>query len=167
MSYSPKTIERVRSKVNKQPGQGPKGDCHEWTGAVEREDVGRGYGKAVIGGKNKKAHRVVFEIETGQSIVGKIIKHSCNNKKCCNVDHLSASTHKDNMKDAASDGLLRKTERVSDELRREIIDAYKTEKRISELSRRFKRDRATISKLLDKAGVRIRPSTTSNEHRAM
>jgi len=32
---------------------------------------------------------------------GKVVRHLCNNRRCCNPDHLDIGTHQDNMDDKA------------------------------------------------------------------
>jgi HNH endonuclease len=48
----------------------------------------RGYGLVKIGGKKRKAHRVVWELYNGPIPVGKEPHHECENKRCVNPGHL-------------------------------------------------------------------------------
>ncbi len=65
------------------------GHCWEWTGALG----GRGgYPQITI---DYTAYRVTRIICSNTEVV----RHICDNTKCCNPSHLIAGTHKDNMKD--------------------------------------------------------------------
>ena len=70
--------------------------CLEWIGARNH----RGYGYIKIKGKMKSVHRFVMETNIGR-ILGKneIVRHSCDNPPCCNLEHLSIGTAQDNMND--------------------------------------------------------------------
>lgn len=46
---------------------------------------------------------MAYEMSTGKVILGGIyICHHCDNRKCCNPDHLFTGTHQDNMDDMVS-----------------------------------------------------------------
>lgn len=64
------------------------GDCLTWTGAVD----GGGYGTIRSGGRNRKAHRVAWELANGPIPSGMYIDHRCWNPACVNVDHLRLAT---------------------------------------------------------------------------
>lgn len=104
LSMSPGDIERFWAKVNREPGQGPGGECHEWT-AYRRE----GYGRFGIGGTLASAHRIAFFLEFGRlPPPGKPLAcHTCDNPPCCRGEHLFAGTYQDNMDDRNSKGRCR------------------------------------------------------------
>lgn len=52
-------------------------------------------------GKLVRAHRYSYELHYGPIGPGLIVRHECDNPRCCNPLHLSAGTQKDNMNDAA------------------------------------------------------------------
>jgi hypothetical protein len=67
------------------------------------------YGQFNINRNNKSktylAHRVSWELFSNQSIPdGKVIMHTCDNRKCCNPGHLKLGTHQDNINDMVSKG---------------------------------------------------------------
>lgn len=63
-----------------------------------------GYGVVTLNSKNYRLHRVVYcrvnsiKIE---EIDGKVIRHTCDNPRCINPDHLVLGSHADNMNDMA------------------------------------------------------------------
>lgn len=73
------------------------GSCWTWLGCVG----GDGYGHVRHNGKISAAHRVAFELATGQRPSGHIL-HSCDNPLCVNPMHLREGTHLENMKECAS-----------------------------------------------------------------
>ncbi len=58
----------------------------------------RGYGKIYYGNKTIDVHKAIL-ISKGIKIpVGKVVCHKCNNKKCCNPDHLYVNSQSHNIK---------------------------------------------------------------------
>jgi len=78
------------------------GECLEYCGS--RSD---GDGTIRVNGRMSKAHRVAWELEHGQIPDGLCILHRCDNRPCCNVDHLFIGTVDDNNKDRAAKGRTR------------------------------------------------------------
>jgi DNA-binding XRE family transcriptional regulator len=93
--------QRFWEKVDKSPGQGPKGDCWEWAGGRRP----RGYGQfAIKQGVVVGAHVYSYKRTSGEVPEGMEVCHSCDNPPCCNPAHLYAGTHKQNMALAAYRG---------------------------------------------------------------
>src|SRR3970282_283530 len=69
-----------------------EGDCLVWTRCFHTD------GYARIAG-NVKIHRYVFELTTGEDIQGFVIRHTCDNIRCINPDHLLKGTFGDNGND--------------------------------------------------------------------
>ena len=79
-------LERIAEKID------ASGDCWEWTGAR----IG-GYGRMWCNGKNKLAHRFVWESLVGPIPDGMTLDHLCRNPGCVNPDHLEVVTHRVNV----------------------------------------------------------------------
>ena len=91
--FSLENIRLFYSKVGKPNESG----CQEWTGCRSP----RGYGKHSFYRDRKRVHlranRVAYFLRTGVDPGDFIIMHSCNNTACCNPDHLSMGTIRENM----------------------------------------------------------------------
>ena len=81
----------------------PNGDCLEWTAGCFTD----GYGQTKAWGKTWLTHRLALELE-GVDTTGHMVLHSCDNKLCCNPNHLRTGTHQENMDDMTSKGRQRR-----------------------------------------------------------
>lgn len=74
--------------------------CWGWQGANSGEGngAGRGYGRISIDSHTSAVHRVMWSCVHGYLPSKKQIDHTCNNRICCNPDHLKMVTHKQNHK---------------------------------------------------------------------
>ena len=78
--------------------------CWEWQGALSR-----GYGRYTLSSDSEgqdvagvyTAHRIAYQLERGAISRDWTIDHLCNNKRCCNPDHLEPVTRGENNKRAA------------------------------------------------------------------
>lgn len=76
-----------------------KSGCIEWLRAVQR-----GYGVLRIAGKNKRTHRLAYELSFGPIPSGLNVLHKCDNPACINPKHLFIGTQADNIKDMLNKG---------------------------------------------------------------
>ena len=75
-----------------------QGDCLVFTGYKMPNHTkagGAGYGKIAVAGKRWLAHRYVASL---LGLVG-TVRHTCDNRPCCNPAHLVGGTQQDNMID--------------------------------------------------------------------
>lgn len=92
----PDMKDAIKSKVK----INPKSDCWEWIGWVEKN----GYGRMTFKRKTGWAHRYAYEAHLGKIPKGMDVCHTCDNRKCCNPEHLFVGTRKDNMQDCMRKG---------------------------------------------------------------
>jgi len=102
--------ERFEAKVDRLPGLGPDGSCHEWTAGRNRDGYGQineGRGQITEGTPSRRlltAHRVAWELVNGPIPDGLCVLHKCDNPPCCRVDHLFLGTQIENIADRDAKG---------------------------------------------------------------
>lgn len=92
-------IDRFWSKVRK----AGENDCWEWLGAKSTS----GYGVIQKGKRGEgiiRTHRLSYEIHHGTIPDGELVLHSCDNKTCCNPNHLSVGDYSKNITEAWARG---------------------------------------------------------------
>ena len=86
-----KTLRNFWRKVDVTEGQGPDGDCWEWTGCKNRA----GYGNLSVCYEGFLAHRVAYAALVGTIPAGLHVLHRCDNPGCVNPAHLWIGTDGD------------------------------------------------------------------------
>ena len=132
--------DRFWVKVDKRGLQ----ECWNWLASLDS----RGYGNFGIkrGGKfvMQRAHRIAYELATGPVPAGLVVRHSCDNRRCCNPAHLSIGTQSDNMNDAVERGRLKRAGARNG--RAKLRDADVVEIRLSADSLRVLAERYGVAK---------------------
>ena len=86
--------ESLRSKILENVTR--ENDCWIW----QKSFGSHGYGNIGTGGqRNETVHRVSYEVFNGTIPEKMLVLHSCDNRKCCNPEHLRVGTYKENLTD--------------------------------------------------------------------
>ena len=133
INLTPKQIERFWKKVEKGDG------CWNWKGRKCKSGYGMvslttGQEKAL----SRKAHRVAYTLAKGPIKPGEFILHSCDNKACCNPDHLRVGTNDDNVRDKLERNRLCKGTKINMEIANEIRRRVFNGESKGSLAREFK-----------------------------
>lgn len=70
--------------------------CWPWTGYIDKNNP-RGYFS--VAGVRRLAYQIVYELVKGNIPEGMVVRHKCDNPRCCNPTHLELGTHGDNEDD--------------------------------------------------------------------
>lgn len=84
-------IARFWSRVEVKRGD----QCWPWRGPVN----GGGYGEFKMDGRAYVSSRVSYMAAFGDIPDGYVVRHTCDNPRCCNPKHLLTGTHADNVRD--------------------------------------------------------------------
>lgn len=86
--------KEIKFKVN-------KNGCHICTSHCVD---GEGYVTCMREGKTRPIYRHIYRFYKGAPRKGLVIRHTCDNRRCINPDHLIIGTHQDNVKDRVARG---------------------------------------------------------------
>lgn len=78
--------------------EGNPSPCHIWTGPSSGNGRGGGYGRMCLDGQTVAVHLVVYTHYHGYIPKTKQIDHLCNQRPCCNPQHVELVTHLQNQK---------------------------------------------------------------------
>jgi len=113
--------------------------CWLWVGTVSGSNS---YGYISSGGKNKRAHRISYELFNGEIDDGLSVMHKCDCPSCVNPDHLVLGTHQDNMSDSASKG--RKGLKLTPE---QVVEIRADDRSGRKLAKQYNVSRRTIDRI--------------------
>lgn len=101
-AFTPQDIENFWSKVDKTPGQGPRGECWGWIAGRD----GDGYGKIGVSDHRRtvRSHRMAYFLATREDPGPLDVCHRCDWPPCCNGAHLFLGTPLDNNRDSKAKG---------------------------------------------------------------
>lgn len=117
--------------------------CWEIQGYLDKD----GYGEV----SGKRAHRVAYESFVGEIPKGLNVCHRCDNRKCCNPDHLFVGTQKENIADMIKKG--RKDSRFGEKntqnklSQKQVFDIYKSTETQRTIARKYGIDQSTVSNI--------------------
>lgn len=108
-----------------------KGCCHNVTGygAIRRKPIRNGY-----------SHRLAWELSFGKIPEDKVLRHTCDNPKCCNPNHLLLGTQAENVQDREDryKGASRNTRKLSYDIAKEIREMRNIGYTYNELAKKYK-----------------------------
>lgn len=96
----PRPIEYTQERIRRRSVVKPDSGCWEWAGGRQAN----GYGRISFMKKSSYVHRVSYLVFKGEISSDLDVCHSCDNRICCNPDHLFLGTRLDNMRDCVSKG---------------------------------------------------------------
>lgn len=118
-------------------------DCWIWEGCLNTD----GYPKVGFNGNsNGKGHRVIYQLtHPEEDIIGKVIRHTCDNPRCVNPEHLLSGTNHDNMMDKMVRGRAKCNKLQPEEVKRMREIYNKGGIKQKELASMFGIDHRTVS----------------------
>jgi len=147
---------RFYSKIKK-----CENDCWEWIGTM----FNNGYGAFALEQKPRLAHRMMWFYEKGIFPTGVII-HSCDNRKCVNIDHLRDGTQYENIHDMIDKGrrVINYSEnngnaKLTFQQAQEIRERFRTEKGLVQhiVAKEYGVNRSVISRIIHNKIYTISP----------
>lgn len=102
--HNEKRKAESRRRFPEKVGKKNKDGCMNFLGNTNTSGYGIYQVTAENGDRVKGAHRVAFYLEHGAIGKNMCVCHSCDNRLCCNPDHLWEGTFGDNNRDARKKG---------------------------------------------------------------
>jgi len=104
-SLKTNTIERFLYIISQiQPDEN---GCKVWPMGINSD----GYGHFSIKDKSYNVSRLLYKTIYAGEYKEQVVRHKCDNRACCNIEHLEIGTQKDNILDASKRNRLRVGER--------------------------------------------------------
>lgn len=89
-----------------------------------------GYPVKYYKGKVRRISRIVYEQHKGEIPDGMCVRHTCDNRKCINVEHLILGNHNDNMADKKGHVHILPKKKLTAEDRHEIRQSLRPKKEL-------------------------------------
>lgn len=132
--------------------------CMNWVSFMHKD----GYGALSYQSRYWLAHRLAWNLAKGQIPDGYCVCHTCDNRACCNPDHLFLGTHADNMHDMRDKGRRKGINtgtgngraKLTDEQVSDIRASYTDGARQVDLASKFSVSQAMVSAIIRKANWR-------------
>jgi HNH endonuclease len=83
---------QLQERIDRLSVPEPNSGCVLWLGQTNE----KGYGYITVGYRNRRVHRVVYEMAYGPLPVGSELDHLCRVRCCINVSHLEVVTGRTN-----------------------------------------------------------------------
>lgn len=134
--------------------------CIIWTGRL----VADGYGVIDIGGVRWQVQRLVWIRAYGRIPAKHVIRHTCDNPMCINIDHLNAGTVAENMADRTARGRTARGEKhaMSRLTRVEVAAIRESIEPGKALAAKYGVSRSTIQHVIDRRTWRNVPETIAS-----
>ncbi|WP_062509750.1 HNH endonuclease [Gluconobacter roseus] len=149
-------IERLMARVDREgpihPTEPEKGRC--WISSHRK--VGNGYpqicGPRSDGSRAQQyTHRVMWEHLNGSIPADRVVMHTCDNRACCNPDHLRLGTQADNVRDMMVKGRSRYAKPMSFTEIGHIQALKAIGTPVAQIAKQMGRDLNTVRKAVRKA----------------
>jgi len=122
--------------------------CWQWLSGTNTF----GYGRISINGKRRIVHREMYKSFYGPIKNGNVVRHSCDNRRCCNPLHLLQGTQKENVKDMVE--RQRIPSMISNETVLEMFQYWEKGYSQRDISKIFGYPQGTISNCFKRLGLR-------------
>ena len=124
--------------------------CWEWQGATAA-----GYGRVKVWRKVVSAHRLAFQLANPDvDVKGFDVCHRCDNRRCCNPEHLFKGTRSENMQDCKRKGRLNHTVRYGEDFIETVREMLSEGFARREISRRLGWHWGTLYRFEKRHGLR-------------
>ena len=124
--------------------------CWEWQGATAA-----GYGRVKVWRKVVSAHRLAFQLANPEvDVKGFDVCHRCDNRRCCNPEHLFKGTRSENMQDCKAKGRLNHTVKYGEDFIETVREMLSEGFARREISRRLGWEWGTLYRFEKRYGLR-------------
>lgn len=141
------SVEDFMNKISELPFDDNK--CKNWIKGKDKD----GYGYYAIQGITYRCHRLLYMTIFPGNYENLVIMHICDNRKCCNIDHLQVGTASENTLDMINKnrhvkGSLVGTSKINEGQAREIRSKY-PQKSMPQLAKEYNVCKQTISNIIN------------------